>query len=100
MDVCGGETKWESVWICFIICAYVKKATLLHMHSKETKQSSQLALDIYFSCHFKSLHLTWEFSNDTSKDYIQYYKSSAIIKEIKCTHFVISVAYVFFFWKV
>lgn len=44
----------------------------------------------------RSLHLTWEFSDDTSKDYIQYYKLSAIIKETKCTHFVvISVAYVF-----
>lgn len=51
-------------------------------------QSTRLALDLYFSCHFESLHFTWEFSNDTSKDYIQYYKLSAMIKETKCTHFV------------
>lgn len=50
----------------------------------------------------RSLHCTWEFSNDTSKDYIQYYKLSAMIKETKCTHFVfLSVTYVvlFFFFS-
>lgn len=60
-----------------------------------TQHTSELALDLYFSCHFESLHFTWEFSNDTSKDYIQYYKLSAMIKETKCTHFVFSVCSMF-----